>query len=295
MSKVTDLMGRPHSGMLPFAVVAIVTDNVDPDELGRIQVKFPTLHEEPLSFWLRQVSPNGGKERGLYALPEKEDEVLVIFMQGAHDVGVIIGQFWNGVDIPPQECKDTLPGSGKTTIPGAKKSSDTFADGSTNLDANDRRFWKSRSGHLFVFDDTDGSESVQIWDQTHTLSFCFDSAESRITLANSKGDIHIRTATDLYLEAGNNLIWHASNNIEGESVMDTIHKAGMNYEFEAGMDASMKAGMNFNIEAGMNLSAKASMNATVEGSMNFEAKGGIQATLQGGAMAVVKGGVVMIN
>ena len=295
MAKITDMLGRPHSGLIPFAVVGIVTDNVDPDELGRIQVKFPTLHEEPLSFWLRQISPNAGKERGLYALPEKEDEVLVVFMQGSHDVGIIIGQFWNGVDVPPKECKDKLPGSKKTKITGAKKSKDVFSDGSTNLDKNDRRFWKSRSGHLFVFDDTDGKESVQIWDQTHTLSFCFDSKDSRITLANSKGDIHIRTATDLYLEAGNNLIWHASNNIEGESVMDTIHKAGMNYDFEAGMDATMKAGMNFKAEAGMNFDIKAGMNAKVEGSMNFEGKGGIQATLQGGAMGIVKGGIVMIN
>jgi uncharacterized protein involved in type VI secretion and phage assembly len=289
------MMGRPHSGLLPVAVVGIVTDNVDPDELGRIQVKFPTLHQEPLSFWLRQVSPNGGKERGLYALPEKEDEVLVIFMQGSQDVGIIIGQFWNGVDVPPKECKDGLPGSSKTTITGAKKSKDTFKDGSTNLDKNDRRFWKSRAGHLFVFDDTDGKESVQIWDKSHKLSFCFDSADSRITLANSSGDIHIRTATDLYLEAGNDIIWHASNNIDGESGMDTIHKAGMNYEFESGMDAVMKAGMNFEMEAGMNFDIKASMNATVEGSMNFEGKGGIQATLQGSAMAIVKGGMVQIN
>ena len=54
-------------------------------------------------------------------------------MQGSHDVGVIIGQFWNGVDIPPQECKDTLPGSAKTKLPAAKKSKDAFTDGSTDL------------------------------------------------------------------------------------------------------------------------------------------------------------------
>lgn len=294
MAKLTDMMGRPHSGLLPYTVVGIVTDNVDPDELGRIQVKFPTLHEEPLSFWLRQITPNGGKERGLYALPEIDDEVLVVFMQGSHDVGVIIGQFWNGVDIPPQECKDALPGSGKTDT-GGQWSTDKFTDGSTDLANNDRRFWKSRSGHLLVFDDTAGAETVQIWDKSHTLAFVFDTADSRILLTNSTGDIHIRTKTDLYLEAGQNIKWIAGQNIEGESGMDTKHKAGQNIKTEAGMDIEQKAGMNFKMEAGMNLDAKASMNATVEGSMNFTGKGGIQATLQGGAMGVVKGGVVMIN
>lgn len=294
MAKLTDMMGRPHSGLLPYAVVGIVTDNVDPDELGRIQVKFPTLHEEPLSFWLRQVSPNAGVERGLYALPEIDDEVLVIFMQGSHDVGVIIGQFWNGVDKPPPECKDGLPGSG-AMHKGTKWSKDVFSDGSSDLSNNDRRFWKSRSGHLFVFDDTSGSETIQIWDKSHNLALVFDSSNNRIVLANKSGDIHIRCQNDLFLEAGNDIKWYAGNNIEGESGMDTKHKAGMNYEMESGMDTKFKAGMNFKIEASMNFEAKASMNATVEGSMMFQAKGGIQASLEGSAMAKVQGGIVMIN
>lgn len=294
MAKVTNLLGAPHSGLVPYAVVGIVDDNVDPDELGRIKVKFPTLHEEPLSFWLRQISPNAGKERGLYSLPEKDDEVMVIFMQGSHDVGVIIGQFWNGVDIPPAECKDGLPGSSETDT-GGSWSTDKFTDGSTDLEKNDRRFWKSRSGHLFVFDDSDGKESVQIWDQTHTLALVFDSKESRILLTNSSGDIHVRTKTDLYLEAGGDIKWYAGGNIEGESGQDTVHKAGVNYEMESGMDTAFTAGMNFSVEASMNFEVKANMSAKIEGSMSFEAKGGIEAKLEGSAMATIKGGIVMIN
>lgn len=295
MAKLTDFLGRPHSGLVPYAVVALVTDNVDPDELGRIQVKFPTLHDEPLSFWLRQVSPNAGIERGLYALPEVDDEVLVLFVQGSHDVGVIIGQFWNGVDIPPQECKDALPGSGSTSVSGANISTDTFADGSTSLDDNDRRFWKSRSGHLLVFDDTSGSETVQIWDQSHTLALVFDTADSRILLTNTSGDIHIRTATDLYLEAGNDIKYYAGNNIEGESGMDTTLTVGMNYTQDVGMDTTESAGMNVTIEGGMNVDVKASLNLTCEGSVGGTFKGGATAELSGGAMTTVKGGIVMIN
>jgi uncharacterized protein involved in type VI secretion and phage assembly len=294
MAKVTDLGGRPHSGVVQQTVVGLVTDNVDPDELGRIKVKFPTLHGEPTSFWIRQIAPMAGKERGFYALPEVEDEVLVTFLQGSQDVGVIVGQLWNGADKPPQECKDALPGPAKTDT-GATWSTDQFTDGSKSLDANDRRFWKSRSGHLIVFDDTDGAETVQIWDKDHTLSLVFESQEKRIILANSEGDIHIRTKNDLFLEAGNDIKWRAGNDIVGESSNDTSHTAGMNWSTDTGQKASHTTGADFVISAGQNLNATASMQATVEGKMSFSATGGTSAKLEGGALAEVKGGLVKLN
>jgi len=295
MAKLTNMSGQPFSGQMSNCVVGVVDDNVDPDELGRIRCKFPSLLNEPLSFWIRQSSPMAGKERGLYALPEKGDEVMVMFMQGSQQVGVIIGQFWNGEDKPPAEAKAGLPGPDKTTIPGGKWSTDTFTDGSKDLASNDRRFWKSRSGSLMVFDDTGGAESVQIWDSTHTLSFVFDSTESRIILANSKGDIHIRSKNDIFIEAGNDIKWIAKNNIEGESGKDTIHTAKMNYKLTANQNIDTKSKMNTTMKADMNWTASAKMNLKAEGKMNFEGKGGVKAELKGGALAVVQAAMVKIN
>lgn len=295
MAKITDAGGRPHSGLQPFPVVGIVTDNVDPDELGRIKVSFPTLNEDPVSHWIRQVSPNAGIQRGLYALPEKDDEVIVMFMQGNVDTGVIMGQFWNGVDKPPAEAKDGLPGPAKTQVSGAKVSTDTFTEGSTTLEGNDRRFWKSRSGHLMVFDDTAGKESVQIWDGKHQMAFVFDVAEGRILLTNNKGDIHIRTAKNLFIEAGENITWHAGKEISGESGMKTAHKAGTDYEVEATANVKEKAGTNWSAEASMNATMKASVGATVEGSVTATLKSSANTTVTGSAMTKVSGGMVMIN
>ena len=277
MSKLTDFSGRPHSGQVPHAVMAIVVDNVDPDELGRIKVNFPTLHEAPESFWIRQSSPNAGKERGLYALPEKDDEVLVIFMQGSQDIGVIIGQFWSGVDIPPVECKSVRPKPADSNPMTTSK--DKFAAGSSDLANNDRRFWRSRSGHLFIFDDTDGEETVQIWNNTWELGLIFDSADGRIILSNSKGDIHIRAKENLFLESGKDLKYEVGQHMIGNIAQDHKVEIGMNYKAKAGMAIKMEAGTGFDAKAGT----------------NFKADAGIQATLQGGAMAVVKGGLVKIN
>ncbi len=293
MAKLVDSSGRPHSGIVSYPVTAIVVDNDDPDELGRIQVKFPTLHGEPLSFWLRVASPNAGKERGFYSLPEKGDEVLVIFMNGSQDIGVIMGQFWNGEDILPEEAKGGLDARG--SLWSGKWSSDDYAKGSSDDADNDRRFWRSRSGHIIGFDDTSGKETVQVWDKSGALSLIFDSKDKRIILSNSSGDLHIRTAKNLFFEAGMDAKFKVGQNYEFEAGMDTSFKAGMNHTFEAGMDAKFKAGMNYEIEASMNYKAKGGMQASVEGGMTFSAKGGMQAELKGGAMATVKGGMVMIN
>ncbi|MBX2803100.1 MAG: hypothetical protein KTR31_35800 [Myxococcales bacterium] len=296
MAKMTNALGQPYSGLVPWAVVGIVKENVDEKGLGRIQVAFPTLHkDEPLSFWIRCVAPMAGPERGFYALPEKEDEVLVLFVQGSQDVGVVIGQLWNGVDKPPTEAKDGLPGPDKTST-SAQWSTDTFADGSKTIETNDRRFWRSRSGHLLVFDDTEGAETVQIWDGSHTLAFVFDTANQRIVLSNTKGDVHIRTDNDLYLEAGNDIKWRAGNNIEGESGQDTVHKAGKDTRFEAAMNATFQGGQEVMLQStGGNVTCKAAMTTMCDGGLSFKAKGSLNAEISGGPLTTVTGGMVKIN
>jgi len=293
MAKLTNFSGQPFSGLVPHAVIGVVTDNVDEDELGRIKVKFPTLPDEPESYWLRQISPMAGAERGLYALPEIDDEVLVLFMQGSQDVGVIIGHFWNGVDVPPTEAKDGLPGSSETDT-GGSWSTDTFSDGSTSLDDNDRRFWKSRSGHLLVFDDTDGSESVQVWDKNHELALVLDSANSAVYLTNNSGDLHIRTKGDLYLESGGDTKIYSGANIEVESSQSSSWTTGTGYEVESGTSTDITAGTAMTLEASTGFEAKG-LTAKVEGSTTAEFKGGAKATLKGSGMAEVSGGIVKIN
>ena len=289
MAKLTDYSGRPTSGTVPFAVVALVTDNVDPDKLGRIQVKFPTLPEEPTSFWLRQVSPNAGKERGFYALPEVDDEVLVVFMQGSQDVGVIIGQFWNGVDIPPKESADGAKGKAH-----ASKFGNDAAAGSGGLDTNDRRFWKSRSGALFIFDDKDGSETVEIWDKSRKLSLVMDTAAKLIQISSKDGNIEISAGKSITITAGGDIQLNAGKNIDGEAGKDIKLKAGMKIEGESGLDTKFKAGLNFKVEAALKFSTKSVM-AEIKADAMADFKAGAMATVEGSAMAKITGGLVMIN
>src|SRR2546426_9457473 len=80
-----------------YGVVAgIVTNNEDPDGLGRVKIRFPWLSEDNESWWARIAAPMAGKERGAYFLPEVDDEVLVAFEHGDVNFPYVLGALWNG-------------------------------------------------------------------------------------------------------------------------------------------------------------------------------------------------------
>jgi uncharacterized protein involved in type VI secretion and phage assembly len=82
-------------------VVGIVTNNDDPEKLGRVRVQFPTLSADDESAWARLATPGGGAQRGLQWLPEVDDEVLVGFELDDHSRPVVLGGLWNRTDVPP--------------------------------------------------------------------------------------------------------------------------------------------------------------------------------------------------
>ncbi|NER79807.1 MAG: VgrG-related protein [Leptolyngbya sp. SIO1D8] len=100
---------RPRAGQT--LMVGIVTENNDPEGLGRVRVKCPTLTEEHESNWARVVAPGAGTERGFDCLPEIEDEVLVAFEHGNIHRPYVIGGVWNGQDKPPEAIKETVASS----------------------------------------------------------------------------------------------------------------------------------------------------------------------------------------
>ena len=86
-------------------MVGVVTNNDDPEKLGRVKVTFPTLSAEDESAWARVATLGGGPKRGLQWLPEVDDEVLVGFELDDQTRPVVLGGLWNRTDSPP------LPGA----------------------------------------------------------------------------------------------------------------------------------------------------------------------------------------
>src|SRR5439155_17082947 len=59
-------------------VLGVVTNVKDPNNLGRVKVKFPWLSDDEESAWARLISPMAGPQRGFEFVPEVDDEVVVI-------------------------------------------------------------------------------------------------------------------------------------------------------------------------------------------------------------------------
>lgn len=125
-------------------LVGIVTDIEDPEGMGRVKVKFPTLTEEHSSNWARVVAVGAANHRGFDCLPEINDEVLVAFEHGDIHRPYIIGGVWNGKDAPPEPVSESVQ------------------DGKVRL-----RTIKTRTGHEIQFVEEDkGSSKAGVYIET---------------------------------------------------------------------------------------------------------------------------------
>ena len=86
----------------PGVVIAIVKNLHDPEGQGRIEVQFPWLSDSLRSSWAPVAAPLAGKQRGMFFMPEVDDEVLVAFEHGSFNHPYVVGYLWNGKDLPPE-------------------------------------------------------------------------------------------------------------------------------------------------------------------------------------------------
>ncbi|HEY0823395.1 MAG TPA: phage baseplate assembly protein V [Ramlibacter sp.] len=173
---------------------AVVSDLVDPDGKGRIQVKFPMFGAagQDVTAWATLLSPYADKDQGFEVLPEVDSQVVVGFEAGDPSRPYIVGACWNG----------------KRALPEAAEA------------PNNKRTWKTRSGSMLQFDDTDGAAKVTLSMQSgHKL--VIDDAAQEVTLQHSNGcKVHINIAGQVTITANSTVEINASAlNVHAPTVM----------------------------------------------------------------------------
>ena len=156
----------PTDGDVPgyFGVYpALVTNLVDPDGLGRVQVRFPWLGtdgDRDVRAWATLCSPYADDDQGLEILPEVGSQVVVAFEAGNIRRPYVLGATWNG--------KEKLPQA---------------PDSSNNI-----RVLKTRSKSKLEFDDTRGASKITLTTQSgHRV--VLDDGATELTIQHSGGSV----------------------------------------------------------------------------------------------------------
>ena len=187
---------RRYFGVFP----AIVTDIVDPDKLGRIQVKFPWLGADAnaVRAWATLLTPYADDDQGFMVLPAVDTQVVVAFEAGSLRRPYIIGSAWNG--------REALPES--------------------PAEPNNKRLIKTRAGSLLEFDDTDGASKVTLSMKSgHKLVLDDSTSEVKLTHANgclikfdSSGNVTITALSGVTINAPAGLTVNAPSAIFSGSI-----------------------------------------------------------------------------
>jgi uncharacterized protein involved in type VI secretion and phage assembly len=159
---------KKFNGVYP----AIVLDNVDPQQSGRVEVELPLVvdpvgRKHPAA-WARVATLMAGNQRGTWFMPDKGDEVLVAFEGGDPRRPYVIGALWNSRDQPPEQMDPA--------------------------GANHLKVIHSRQGLIVTLDDQAGQERLAI-ESPGGQSISLKDGPGSITLTDSNGNtITLETA-----------------------------------------------------------------------------------------------------
>ena len=92
-------------------VIGVVTNNRDPDDMGRVRVHYPALGPDIEGAWARIVTSSAGNARGMLMLPVVGEEVLIGFEHDDTTRPYVLGSLFNGVDKPGEDLLQDYDGS----------------------------------------------------------------------------------------------------------------------------------------------------------------------------------------
>lgn len=281
------------------AQIGVVKENEDKDGLARMKINFPWMSNNETTRWISMLVPHAGKDKGFRFLPEKDEEVMVDFINNNAERPFVLGAVYTDKD------KSGVPHDGNNVkIIGTKTG--------RRLEINDDKGFikiqdfdfsgnkEEQKGNQLVLVKNDKENYVLVDSGMDDKNF------SQIKLTNNKAvDLAVKRNDEfvctISIDAENKKITLAS---EGSIELNAKGTINMNAS-EINMNANAKASFNkdgasieakkIEVTAEQNIETSSGMKTTLASGTDMNVSAGTKMELAGGAMAKLQAPTVMIN
>jgi len=216
--------GADEAPKIAGVATAKVTDNEDPEGLGRVKVTYPFRDSDDESYWARVVTEMASKDYGTFFLPEVGDEVLVAFEDGDIRHPYVVGSLYNGKRKPAKSNSD-----GKNNVREIKSRSGHVLD-FDDSDGKEKVEIETSAGHKITLDDTSGSEKITIEDKSGSNSITMDSAKGEVSIAGQKKISLSAPTVELSADSEVKIAAKGKVNMEGKGQVNVSSKGQLNVE-----------------------------------------------------------------
>jgi Rhs element Vgr protein len=191
--------------------VGIVTQiEDDPDGENRIRIVLPFINEKEEGMWARVSTLDAGNKRGSFFRPEKNDEVLVSFLDGNPNYPVVLGALNSSALPAPLEAKA----------------------------ANDEKGFVTRSGMKMIFDDA--KKSFQL-DTPAGKKFSVSEDADAMKMEDEHGNKITMDASGISMESPKDISIKATGSLKIEGKTADV-KATMGFKADGGGGCELSAG-----------------------------------------------------
>ncbi len=244
-SRKFDMSAQEASSMIPavhgLQIGIVKKIHEDPENQHRVQVSLPTFGSKT-NVWARRIFPDAGPERGVYWMPEIDDEVVVGFLNDDARFPIIMGNLHSSKNKPPYTTDEKNKEKGIVTREKIKL---TFND------EDKITTWETPAGQKIEISDKDESIVLQ------------DKQGNKVTLKknlielNGKGAIAIKAMKDVTI-SGQNIKMDAkvdakisATNIDASAKAQLKAAGNAKAEVSSGAQAVLKGGAMVQVQGAL--------------------------------------------
>jgi type VI secretion system secreted protein VgrG len=198
-------------------IYGTVTDNKDPEKLGRVKVTSDAIAPSAVTQWIPVIAPGAGKDTGWWQLPEIGSHVLLAFVGTGRQTPIVLGNIYDINLQPPKHTAEKV---------------------------KDSKVWQSKA-HRVEFTDEGGKESVIVSNAKGKMRIAL-SKDKGIELINELGEIKIK-CRKLKIDGGKGVQWEGKKKVKIKGEDEGKIKCKKGVQIENGKEVKVK-GKNIKLE-----------------------------------------------